>query len=227
MSTPEAQFRKIITELRVAIAAVDVVLFTIFDATLHVFLAPINKPPYYTDMHGLPGGIIGPRESSEEAAARHLKEKVHIDGVTVEQLYTFSNPDRDKRSRSISVAYIALVSPEQITIGKNREGEWVSIKALPKLAYDHAEIIAVALERLKSKLIYTNIAARLLPKQFTLPELQKAYEIILNQKLDKRNFRKRILSLGLVKSIGKKKKTLYRPAELYRFIKRDTVVVTK
>ncbi len=225
MSRKEEQFRKKVTELRVAIAAVDVALFTIINKSLYVFLIPVNRPPFYKDLHGLPGGIIGARETADKAATRHLKEKALIDDLHIEQLYTFSDPDRDKRSRSISVAYVALVAPDQLTIGEKAEGTWFPINTLPRLAYDHDEIIKVALERLKGKLAYTNIVANVLPKQFTLTELQSAYETILNRKLDKRNFRKKLLSVGLIKEVGKQKKTTHRPAELYVFFKKGLTTI--
>ncbi len=225
MANQEEQFRKKVAELRIAIAAVDVALFTILNDALHVFLIPVHRPPHYQNQFGLPGGVIGVKETTDQAADRHLKEKAHIGGAHVEQLYTFSDPERDKRSRSISVAYIAIASPDRISIGEKTEGKWVPIKKLPNLAYDHAEIIKVALERLKGKLVYTNIVANLLPKQFTLTELQAAYEIILDRKLDKRNFRKKMLSIGLVKETGKQKKTSYRPAQFYTFTKKGLTTI--
>lgn len=225
MSSKEEQFRKTVTELRIAIAAVDVALFTIINESLHTFLIPVDRPPFYKNLHGLPGGIIGVRETADEAAARHLKGKAHIDGLHIEQLYTFSDPDRDKRSRSISVAYVALVAPDQLMVDEKADGKWFPINKLPHLAYDHDEIIKVALERLKGKLAYTNIVANLLPKQFTLTELQSAYETILNRKLDKRNFRKKMLSVGLIKEAGKQKKTIHRPAELYVFVKKALTTI--
>lgn len=225
MPNNDKAFRKAIMGLRVAIAAVDVALFAIIDDALHLFLIPVHRPPQYMHVHGLPGGVIGVRETAEEAAGRHLKEKAHITGVPIEQLRTFSDPDRDKRSRSISVAYIALASLERISVGENTEGAWIPVKKLPELAYDHREIVAVALERLKGKLAYTTIVAGLLPKRFTLTELQNAYEIILGRKLDKRNFRKKLLSLGLLKPAGKEKNTPHKPAQLYVFVKKETVVI--
>ena len=100
----EDEFRKIVKELRIAIAAVDVVVFSIINSTIHVFLTPIHRPPHYLNMFGLPGGVILENESADDAATRHLAEKANTKGVSVDQLYTFSNPDRDKRSRSISIA---------------------------------------------------------------------------------------------------------------------------
>jgi 8-oxo-dGTP diphosphatase len=225
MSSKEEQFRKTVTELRVAIAAVDVALFTILENSLHVFLIPVHRPPHYTNSFGLPGGVIGVKENADKAAVRHLKEKAHIEGAHIEQLYTFSDPERDKRSRSISVAYVAFAPSDQLSIGDKTEGKWFSIKKLPKLAYDHSEIIKIAVERLKGKLAYTNIVANLLPKQFTLTELQSAYEVILDRKLDKRNFRKKMLSIDLVKEVGRQKKTIHRPAQLYNFSKKGLATI--
>jgi 8-oxo-dGTP diphosphatase len=227
MASQEEQFRKTVTELRVAIAAVDVALFTIRDNALQVFLIPIHRPPHYQNQCGLPGGVIGIKENADQAAERHLEEKAHVSGVHIEQLYTFSDPGRDKRSRSISVAYIAIASPECLSIGVRTEGKWVSVKKLPHLAYDHEEVIRVALDRLKGKLIYTNIISNVLSKRFTLSELQNAYEVILDRKLDKRNFRKKMLSIGLIKRVGQQKQTIHRPAQLYTFSKKDLVTISE
>lgn len=214
-----------IADLRVAIAAVDVVLFTMLDDAPHVFLVPVHRPPYYLNSFGLPGGVMTEREDADMAAVRHLKEKAHVVGAHIEQLYTFTDPLRDKRSRSLSIAYIALASSEQLSIGEQSEGRWFSIRKLPKLAYDHADIIGTALDRLRGKLAYTNIVSGLLPRQFTLSELQRAYEIILDRPLDKRNFRKKMLSIGLIKEAGKMKKTSHRPAQLYHFTKRELTTI--
>lgn len=222
-STSKAQ--PSIADLRVAIAAVDVALFTMLNDAPHVFLVPVHRPPHYTNAFGLPGGVMTERENADMAAVRHLKEKAHVVGAHIEQLYTFTDPLRDKRSRSISVAYIALASPEQLSIGEQSEGRWFSIRKLPKLAYDHADIIGTALDRLRGKLAYTNIVSGLLPRQFTLSELQRAYEIILDRPLDKRNFRKKMLSIGLIKEAGKKKKTSHRPAQLYHFTKKELTTI--
>lgn len=225
MANREEQFRKTVAELRVAIAAVDVALFTILDNALHVFLIPIHRPPHYQNQYGLPGGVIGIKENADQAAARHLQEKANVRGVHIEQLYTFSEPERDKRSRSISVAYIAVASPDRLSIGGTSEGRWAPVKKLPSLAYDHEHIIKTALARLRGKLVYTNIVANLLPKLFTLSELQSAYEIILDRRLDKRNFRKKMVSMGLIKEAGREKKASHRPAQLYAFVNKSLITV--
>lgn len=212
-------YRKMIAELRVAVGAVDVVLFTITNGELRVLLIPVHRPPHYVHLFGLPGGVIGMRETGEIAATRHLKEKAGITGAHIEQLCTFTDPDRDRRSRAISIAYMALVSSDTLSESKDAVYAWVSLKKLPPLAYDHALIISTALERLQGKLSYTSIAANLLPKYFTLAELQVVYETILSEKIDKRNFRKKMVSSGLVKPTGKQKKTLRKPAQLFSFVR--------
>lgn len=214
----EKKFRKTIKDLRVAIAAIDVVLFTILEDKLCVFLTPIHRPPHYENLQGLPGGIIGVDENADQAAIRHLKEKTNITGMHIEQLYTFSDPERDKRSRSISIAYMALVS--SLGVNQKSDGMWFPVKKLPSLAYDHLEIIKMGLERLRGKLAYTNIVANLVPKNFTLSELQNIHEIILGEKSDKRNFRKKILMSQTIKPIfGEFKKTIHKPAQVYSFVK--------
>lgn len=221
----EEEFRKIVKDLRIAIAAVDVVVFSILNEEINVFLTPIHRPPHYQNTFGLPGGVIREDEFAEDAATRHLVEKTHISDVFLEQLFTFSNPNRDKRSRSISVSYLALLSPDKFEKQDSESGVWVPIKKLPALAYDHAEIISVGLDRLKGKLVYTNLAKDLVSKEFTLPELQRVYEIVLERTLDKRNFRKKFLNTDLIKEVGKTKKTSHRPAQLYKFTSNKAQII--
>ncbi|NND65751.1 MAG: NUDIX hydrolase [Gammaproteobacteria bacterium] len=227
MDKQEQQFRETISELRVAIAAVDVVTFAIVNDSLHVFLIPVHNPPHYPNMFGLPGGVIQKEESADVAANRHLNEKANLKDCYLEQLYTFSDPKRDKRSRSISIAYMALLGPDQQKKQTTSNGVWVPLDKLPTVAYDHADMIEVAIERLQGRLIYTNIIKNLLPKQFTLPELQRAYEMILDQSFDKRNFRKKFLSTGLIRDTGKTRKTSHRPARLYQFLKKELMIISE
>ncbi len=221
----EDEFRKIVKELRIAIAAVDVVVFSVINGTLHVFLTPIHRPPHYMNMFGLPGGVILENEFADEAATRHLAEKANIKAVTVDQLYTFSDPDRDKRSRSISIAYLALLSSDKCDSAHSENGVWVSLDKLPALAYDHSHIIEVAIERLRGKIIYTNVVKDLLPTRFTLPELQSVYEILLERPLDKRNFRKKFLNSKLIKEVNGVRKTSHRPAQLYTFTSKKLEII--
>ncbi|KXK09160.1 MAG: NUDIX domain protein [Microgenomates bacterium OLB22] len=177
--------------LQFAIVAVDTVLFTFREGRLHVLCIPVTIPPHFLDCRGLPGGLIAPDETAEDAVVRHLSVKGGIKSVAYsEQLHTFSAIDRDPRGRVVAIAYMALI-PETEADRIAPTAKWFFVDALPKMAYDHEKIIAYAVERLKGKLSYTNIAYGLLPKEFTLAELLTCYESVLDRKLDKRNFIKK------------------------------------
>ncbi|MBI4128671.1 MAG: NUDIX hydrolase [Parcubacteria group bacterium] len=213
-------------KLTFAVLATDTVLFTVDGHELKVLLMRVHRPPHVTRHWGVPGGLIHPKETADQAAQRHLREKGGVTGVYLEQLYTFSRVDRDPRGRVVSVAYLGLVPG--VDISKHSDGEvgWFPVRLLPALAYDHREIIRTAVERLKAKLEYTNIAYRLVPEAFTLTELQRVYEVIIGRKLDKRNFRKKLFFLNLLEKVGRKKKSgASRPAELYRFRERKPRMV--
>ncbi|MDP3723474.1 MAG: NUDIX domain-containing protein [Candidatus Omnitrophota bacterium] len=202
------------------IAAVDVVLFTIQGGTLKVLLVKRHQPPY-RGAWALPGGMVGEEESVDKAALRELQEKTNVDHIYLEQLYTFGEPHRDPRGRVITVAYYALVNWQQFRLtARHRaaEANWFAVKRLPALAFDHARIVEYALERLRSKINYTTVGFQLLPRQFTLTELQRSYEVILGQGLDKRNFRRKMLQLGILKGTRDFTATgRQRPARLYTF----------
>lgn len=208
--------------VRFAILAVDTVVFTVIDNQLHVLLMPVNRPPHFNGTPAMPGGVIKPRETAEEAAQRILKDKGGLENVYLEQLYTFSAIGRDPRGRVVSVAYLGLIPREKARLlAHGTDAWWEPVATARKLAYDHDEILALALKRLRGKLVYTNIAYGLLPHEFTLTELQKLYEVILKQPIDKRNFRKKILDIGLVVPTGKDRRGgASRPAALYRFAKK-------
>jgi 8-oxo-dGTP diphosphatase len=198
---------------------VDVVLFTIEEERLKVLLIERNNTPYNGGL-ALPGGFMQESETTEDAAYRILREKAGVKDIYIEQLYTFSGIRRDPRGRVISVTYFALVSREKIFF----EGSDLQAPALfsvaknMKLAFDHGEILPYAVERLRSKLEYTNVVYSLLKPQFTLTRLQRAYEIILGKKIDKRNFRKKYLSLGLIQETKNYERGgKQRPARLYQF----------
>jgi 8-oxo-dGTP diphosphatase len=203
-----------------AVIATDIVVFKVESGQLKVLLIEMKKSPFQ-GFWAVPGGLVRPHESVDHAADRVLREKGGITDRYIEQLYTFGRIDRDPFGRVVSVAYLALVSNPRIKIQTTDEYSnisWVNIKHLPKLAYDHKEIIETAVHRLKAKLGYTNVAYSLLPKEFTFSELQGLYETVLNRKLDKRNFRKKLRALKLVKKLDKKKRTgPNRPAALYTF----------
>ncbi len=207
-------------EMRFAILATDIVLFAIEEGTLKVLLIDVNVPPHFVNSFGLPGGLILPNETAEESVERHMKNKVGISLSYVEQLYTFSSINRDPRGRVVSVAYIGLVPESMVEVSKSKTSVyWKNVKSLPKLAYDHNEVVKAAVERLKSKLSYTTIVQGFLPEKFTLSELQNVYEVVLEKKFDKRNFRKKILSLGFLKKLDVQKGGVAnRPADLFKFI---------
>jgi 8-oxo-dGTP diphosphatase len=172
-------------------------------------------------MWAIPGGFVKMDESLEEAAKRELQEETGVQDVYLEQLYTFGDPGRDPRTRVITVVYFALLDSERLQVRAADDAVnvgWFSVYNLPQLAFDHERILEYALNRLRGKLAYTTIAFSLLPEQFTLHELQRVYEIILHRRLDKRNFRKKILSTGILEDTGAKKmEGTHRPARLYRF----------
>ena len=200
--------------------AVDVVLLTIQEGTLKLLLVRRPHEPY-RGRWALPGGIIGPQESVDAGALRELQEATNIGNIYLEQLYTFGEPDRDPRGRVITVAYYALVNWQQVQLTAPRralEADWFPVKRLPELAFDHRRIVDYALERLRNKINYTTVGFQLLARRFTLTELQRSYEIILGQRLDKRNFRRKMLQLGILKATEDfKANGRQRPARLYTF----------
>lgn len=212
---------KTTNNIRFAVLATDVVCLRIIDGNLSVLIGKADSPNPYKGMWTLIGGLILPTETAEISAERLLKDKAGISKIYKEQLYTFSDINRDPRGRVVSVAYLALTSDDPRGVTNTQiETRWCAINALPKLGYDHNEILTTAIYRLRSKIIYTSIAKHLLPKEFTLTELQTVYEIVLKEKLDKRNFRKKILSEGILIDKNKtKKQGIMRPAVLYSFIK--------
>ena len=200
--------------------AVDVVLFTIQGATLKVLLVKRKAAPY-RGAWALPGGLVGADESVDTAALRELQEETAVDNIYLEQLYTFGEPNRDPRGRITTVSYYALVNWQRFQLKASRRvsnADWFPVKRLPPLAFDHRRIVDYALERLRNKLNYTTVGFQLLPGQFTLTELQGAYEVIMTQRLDKRNFRRKMLQLGILKGTGDfKANGRQRPARLYTF----------
>jgi len=200
--------------------AVDIVLFTIQDGVLKVLLVKRRQSPY-ASAWALPGGMVGPDETIDSAALRELQEKTNISMVYLEQLYTFDESNRDPRGRVITVAYYALVNWQQFQLKAHQraaEASWFPVKRLPTLAFDHRQIIDYALERLRNKINYTTVGFQFLSKQFTLTQLQRAYEVILEQRLDKRNFRRKMLQLGILKATKQfHTNGRARPARLYTF----------
>lgn len=198
----------------------DIAIFTIENNDLNILLIQRAEGPFKSQW-ALPGGFLTENESPEKAALRVLKNKAGVGGIYMEQLYTFPGSGRDPRGNIITITYFALATRDKIKLVRTERTQnptFHSTKKLPRLAFDHKQIITYALRRLRSKLEYTNVIYSLLPRYFTFNQLQQAYEIILGQKLDKRNFRKKFLLLGLVKTTKKIHKGIrQRPAKLYRF----------
>ena len=208
----------------------DVVMFTIREDTLKLLLIKRAGEPF-KGRWALPGGFVDPNESLEQGAARELEEETGVSGVYLEQLYTFGAPHRDPRDRVISVAYYALVPSDRLQLRAATDAEavgWFAFDELPELAFDHAEIVQMAHQRLSAKLDYSTIALQFMPAQFTLSELQDVYEIILREPLDKRNFRKRILTLDQIEATGQQRRNgAHRPAMLYRVKHPERVEIIK
>ncbi|NJN53591.1 MAG: NUDIX hydrolase [Anaerolineae bacterium] len=208
---------------------IDVVVFSLVEEDLKVLLIKRSSSPY-SGMWAIPGAFVRLHESLEEAATRALAEETGVEDVYTEQLYTFGDPKRDPRMRVITVAYFALVPYTAVQHAPGREAAetaWFSMFDLPELAFDHHEILEYALTRLRYKLEYTAVGFQLLPDIFTLTELQKAYEIILQEKLDKRNFRRKILSAAILEETGQKRQEAEgRPAMLYKY-REDAVAEVK
>ena len=199
--------------------AVDIVIFTIQSGSLRVLLVRRKIAPF-EGKFALPGGFVHEDEGLEDAALRELEEETGVGDVYLEQLYSFGTPSRDPRGRVISVSYFALISPDRtLQAGSDAaEAQWQEMQKLPPLAFDHGAILEYALERLRNKLEYTTVGFQLLPEKFTLPDLQGVYEAILDKKLDKRNFRRKIAQLKILKPLKEFQQTGRRPAQLFRFV---------
>ncbi len=208
----------------------DVVLFTIQDERLEVLLIRRGSEPF-KGRWALPGGFVDIDEDLLACAKRELEEETGVTGIYLEQLYTFGTPDRDPRERVISVTYYALVPRERLTIRAASDAEavtWFPFQQLPPLAFDHEQIVAMARERLAGKLEYSTIALQFMPERFTLTQLQSVYEVVLGQRLDKRNFRRRILALNCIGECGEwLRQVNHRPAKLYRVKSPGTVEFIK
>jgi 8-oxo-dGTP diphosphatase len=202
---------------------VDCVVFGFDDGELKVMLIQRGLAPF-AGKWALPGGFVRVDETLDDASRRELAEETGITKVYLEQLYTFGELRRDPRERVVSVAYYALVklSDHRIKAATDaKDAAWFGVSDVPTLAFDHDQILATALQRLKGKVRYEPIGFELLPPKFTLSHLQHLYETVLEQKLDKRNFRKKILSMGLLVELDEiEQDVAHRAARLYQFDER-------
>ena len=206
-----------------AALTVDCVVFGFEDSALKVLLIRRGIEPF-RDCWALPGGFVRTDETLDEAARRELVEETALENVYLEQLYSFGAVARDPRERVVSVAYFALVrSADHLPAASTdaAEADWFDVAEVPELAFDHSEILAVALARLRGKIRWQPVGFELLPGKFTLTRIQALYEAILGRELDKRNFRKKLLALDLLVPLDETTTaSSRRPAQLFRFDRR-------
>lgn len=199
---------------------VDGVVFGFDEADLKLLLIQRKVEPF-KGKWALPGGFVRPGEDLEGAVRRELAEETGITQLYLEQLFSFGDPQRDPRERVISIAYYALVklADHRLRAASDAlEVAWFPVADLPELAFDHEEIVEVALRRLKAKVRYEPIGFELLAEKFTLGELQRLYETVLEQEVDKRNFRKKILGTELLDPLDEYQQDVaHRAAQYYRF----------
>ena len=211
--------------------AVDVVVFTVAPgrggrrAELLALLVKV-KEGSFVGRWAFPGGRVPCEEPLDEAAHRELAAQTGLRRVFLEQLFTFGDPGRDPGGRVVSVAYFALVpaAPSLRRVARYADAAWFPVRAFPPLAYDHDRIARVAVTRLRAKLGYSNIAWSLLPREFTLGDLERTYEAILGRRLDRRNFRRKVLALDLLRPLGAFRRGPHRPGALYAFRSRRALL---
>lgn len=208
-----------------SVFTVDCIIFGFDEGELKILLIERNEDPF-KGWFALPGYYVEKTEAIETAAQRILYESTGLKGIFMEQFYTFGTLGRHPQGRVITVAYYAMI---RLTGQKEvkpvtdfaKQAVWMNVKDIPELAFDHSRIFRKGFEKIRNKISYQPIAFELLPEKFTLTELQNLYEVILNKKLDKRNFRKKMLSYDILRELGEKQKGVsYRAAKLYKFDKR-------
>jgi 8-oxo-dGTP diphosphatase len=209
---------------------VDIVVFALDEEDLQVMLIQRDLAPF-EGRWALPGGFVRIDETLEEAARRELQEETGLKEIFLEQLYTFGELERDPRERVVTVGYYGLVNLKGHDVRPStdaRNAAWFAVNDLPELAFDHDQILTTAHQRLRGKVQYQPIGFELLPEKFTLRQLQHLYEVILDRELDKRNFRKKVLAMEIVKETNEiEKDVAHRAARLYRFDKRKYDRLTK
>ena len=206
--------------------AVDAIVFGYSkEQGVSILLIKRKYPPFKGDW-AIPGGFVLDNESLEEAVERELLEETGIKINYLEQLYTFGKPNRDPRQRIVSVAYFGLVKSNQFeklnASTDAEEAQWFNIKNLPKLAFDHTNILTIAIERIRNKIKYQPIGFELLDKKFPFSDLEHLYAILLDREIDRRNFKKKIQKLGILEKLNEKVKSsgAGRPGNLFQFNKK-------
>lgn len=209
---------------------VDAVVFGFDDDDLKVLLIQRAIEPFQGKW-ALPGGFVRMEESLEAAVRRELREETGLADIYLEQLYTFGEPNRDPRGRVVSVAYYGLVKLAEHDVRAAtdaRNAAWFPLADLPHLAFDHTRILETAHKRLQGKVRYQPIGFELLPQKFTLSQLQHLYETVLERELDKRNFRKKILSMGLLIDTREiQQDVAHRAARLFSFNQKKYLALEK
>lgn len=198
-------------------------LFTVDKGIVKVLLIRRSNNPF-KDMWALPSGALYNNELLSVGASRELKEKTGLANIDLEQIGIFDKIDRSSLMRMIGVSFLGVIDNKRVEIekvtNKTMDADYFPINKIPVLAYDHNEIVNKSLEVLKDKIITTDILKNLFPESFTLPELQKVYEAVLNKKIDRRNFRKKLIGLNLIEDTNKTIKFEgKKPAKLYKFKK--------
>lgn len=210
------------------ITTVDPVIFTLKDNQLQILLVRRNKEPFQHWL-SLPGGWVYIDQDIDlaDSVKRVVHDKTGVSDAYFEQLHTFGSKERDPRLWSISIAYVSLMPWDKVQMAKAGEGiqdvEWVPVSEIDHstLAFDHSQIITMAIERLRNKVNYSTLPVHLLPETFTKTELQKVYEMVLGSKLDKSAFRKKLNEFDFLESTGESSEGVkHRPALLYR-VKKD------
>ncbi len=206
------------------LVAVDIVVFSAIKGRLQVLLIRRKNPPF-RNSYALPGGFVEEGENLEDAALRELHEETGVKDIFIKKLTAYGDVGRDPRGRIVTVAFLAFIDSEKFRLegkGDSLEAEWKPVSEIRQLAFDHMKILNDALVELRYDIQTTNIAAQLLPEKFTLAELQNLYEIVLGVQLDKRNFRKRINGLKILKPTKETRmEGAHRPAQLHKFKERD------
>ncbi len=201
--------------------SVDISIFSVIENKLNVLLVQRNEEPYKT-YFSLVGGKVYNNESCEQAVAREVYEKIGVKNITPYLSGVFSDPNRDIRFRNISISYYCLVNHNEFISKLNKtkviDAKWTLINEIPQLAFDHNEILQKSLSNLRNQVFEIDFIKNYLPENFTLVELQKIYESILNHTLDKRNFRRKLTSLNCLENTGKKNLSdVHKKSEIYKF----------